>query len=101
MIALRARSYGASHQPVPPALHARRRLFTCMQVQFVHLLRGVPGRVQPPLDDLESYWRPEEEEWVQRALARSFVGTAATIEQGLRPFIGTDKPDERMISGHF
>ena len=77
------------------------RLFTSMQVQFVHLIRGVPGRVQPPIDDIESYWRPEEKEWVQRALARSFVGTAATTEQGLRAFIGTYKPDELMISGHF
>ncbi len=78
-----------------------RRLFTSMQVQFVHLIRGVPGRVQPPIDDIETYWRPEEKEWVSRALARSFVGTAATIEAPLREFISNYQPDELMISGHF
>ena len=78
-----------------------RRLFTSMQVQFINLIRGVPGRVQPPIDDIESYWRPDEKEWVARALARSFVGTAATIEPQLRDFISTYRPDELMISGHF
>ena len=78
-----------------------RRLFTSMQVQFINLIRGVPGRVQPPIDDIETYWRPEEKEWIGRALARSFVGTAATIEPQLREFISTYKPDELMISGHF
>ena len=77
------------------------RLFTSMQVQFINLIRGVPGRVQPPIDDIETYWRPDEKEWVARALARSFVGTAATIEPQLRDFISTYRPDELMISGHF
>lgn len=80
---------------------AARRLFTSMQVQFINLIRGVPGRVQPPIDDIETYWRPEEKEWIGRALARSFVGTAATIEPQLREFISIYKPDELMISGHF
>ena len=78
-----------------------RKLFTSMQVQFVNLIRGVPGLVQPPIDDIETYWRPEEKDWVTRALARSFVGTAATIEPQLRDLINTYRPDELMISGHF
>jgi len=78
-----------------------KRLFTSMQVQFINLIRGVPGRVQPPLDDIETYWRPEEKAMLHRSLARSFVGTATTIEQGLREFISTYTPDELMVSGHF
>ena len=78
-----------------------KRLFTSMQVQFINLIRGVPGRVHPPLDDIESYWRPEEKAMIQRSLARSFVGTAATIEPKLQEFISTYAPDELMVSGHF
>jgi len=78
-----------------------KRLFTSMQVQFINLIRGVPGRVQPPLDDIESYWRPEEKAMIQRSLARSFVGTAATIQPELQEFIATYAPDELMVSGHF
>ncbi len=78
-----------------------KRLFTSMQVQFINLIRGVPGRVQPPLDDIETYWRPEEKAMIQRSLARSFVGTAATIQPKLQEFITTYAPDELMVSGHF
>lgn len=35
------------------------RLATSMQVQFVNLVRGTPGQVQAPIDDIEAYWRPE------------------------------------------
>ena len=78
-----------------------RRHFTSMQVQFVNLVRGMPGQVQPPIDNIESYWRPEEKEWVQRALSRSFVGSPATVEAGLRNFVSSFEPDELMIAGHF
>ncbi len=76
-------------------------LFTSMQVQFINLIRGMPGKVQPPIYDIDTYWRPDERAWVERALARSFVGTADTIENGLRGFITSYAPDELMISGHF
>ncbi len=78
-----------------------RRLFTSMQVQFINLIRGVPGMVQPPVDDIEAFWTPAEKAWVEKSLARSFVGSAATVEQGLRAFLDEFRPDELMISGHF
>ncbi len=78
-----------------------RRLFTSMQVQFVNLVRGRPGQVQPPVDDIETYWSAQEKAWVEKSLARSFVGNADTVERGLRAFLDEFKPDELMISGHF
>lgn len=78
-----------------------RRLFTSMQVQFVNLIRGVPGMVQPPVDDIEAYWTPQEKAWVEKSLARSFVGNTDTVERGLRAFLDEFRPDELMISGHF
>ena len=77
------------------------RLLTSMQVQFVNLVRGVPGRIQPPVDDIERYWTPAEKAWVEKSLARSFVGSAETVERGLRAFLDEFRPDELMISGHF
>jgi len=35
-----------------------RRLFTSIQQQFAHLQRGDPGRLRPPVDDIDSYWTP-------------------------------------------
>lgn len=77
------------------------RLATSMQVQFVNLVRGTPGQVQAPIDDMEAYWRPEEKAWVQRALSRSFIGSEAKVEAGLRTFLAAFTPDELMVSGHF
>ena len=78
-----------------------RRHFSSLQQAFVNLRRGSPGKVPPPLDDIESFWSPEEKPGVLHALSCSFVGAADTIAQGLREFIARTGPDELMIAGHF
>ena len=37
---------------------------------------------------------------VERALAVSFIGSPATIEAGLAPFLAELRPDELMITAH-
>ena len=74
--------------------------FTSQQQSFINLRRGSPGQVPPPIDDIDAYWSPAEKAMVERSLAVSFVGTVATIERGLSPFIDSLKPDELMITAH-
>jgi luciferase family oxidoreductase group 1 len=78
-----------------------RRHFSSLQQAFVNLRRGRPGKVPPPLDDIESFWIPEEKMGVLHALSCSFVGAADTVERGLREFLARHEPDELMIAGHF
>lgn len=78
-----------------------RHLFTSMQVAFVNMLRDDRKPVQPPLDDIEAYWTPQEKAWVEQKLIRSFVGDADLVHQGLSTFIGQFRPDELIITGHF
>jgi luciferase family oxidoreductase group 1 len=78
-----------------------RHHFTSLQQAFINLRRGTPGKVPPPIDDIESFWRPEEKAGIAQALSCSFVGAPATVEQGLRDFIARNRPDELMIAGHF
>jgi len=78
-----------------------RRHFTSLQQAFLNLRRGTPGRVPPPIDDIESYWSPLEKAGVSHALVHSFVGSADTVEQGLRSFLAKTQADELMIAGHF
>ena len=78
-----------------------KRLFTSMQIAFVNMLRDQRGLVQPPIDNIDDYWNPQEKAWVSEKLTRSFVGSKATVEEGLRMFLSKHKPDELMISGHF
>jgi luciferase family oxidoreductase group 1 len=78
-----------------------RRNFTSLQQAFLNLRRGRPGQVPPPIDDIEGFWSPAERAGVEHALACSFVGTADTVEKGLRDFLARTQPDELMIAGHF
>ena len=48
-----------------------RRLFTSAQQQFTNLVRGTRGRLQPPVDDIESYWTPPEKAHASGMLACS------------------------------
>ncbi len=74
--------------------------FTSHQQAFVNLRRGRPGQLPPPIDNIESFWSPAEKAMVNHALAYSFVGTGAQVENGLREVITDLKPDELMLTGH-
>jgi luciferase family oxidoreductase group 1 len=76
------------------------RLFTSQQQSFTNLRRGVPGKLPPPIDDIDSFWTPVERQLSIQALRYSQVGSPETIERGLREFIGAYQPDELMITGH-
>jgi luciferase family oxidoreductase group 1 len=78
-----------------------RRHFTSLQQAFLNLRRGRPGQVPPPIDDIEGFWSAAEKAGVEHALSCSFVGTADTVEKGLRDFLARTRPDELMIAGHF
>jgi luciferase family oxidoreductase group 1 len=75
-----------------------RRLFTSVQQAFVSMQRGTRGRLQPPIDDIESYWTPPEKAQASRMLARSFVGGPDTVRSGLAAFIAETKADELIVA---
>jgi luciferase family oxidoreductase group 1 len=77
-----------------------RRHFTSQQQSFINLRRGMPGQVPPPIDDIDTYWSPAEKAMVEHSLAISFVGSAETVERGLKQFIEATQPDELMINAH-
>ncbi len=75
-----------------------RRLFTSLQQQFVNLVRGVPGQLAPPVDNINDLWRPEEKAHIERSLACSVVGSPDTVAKGLQAFIDDTGADELMIT---
>ncbi len=77
------------------------RHFTSLLQAFLNLRRGNPGKVPPPIDDIESFWSPEEKVGVLHAVQWSFVGSPRTIGQGLRVFLDRTRPQELMVAGHF
>lgn len=77
-----------------------RRLFSSLQQQFVNLRRGTPGRLQPPVDDIDAVCAPHERAGVDHALQYSLVGSPDTVRAQLERFVETARPDELMITGH-
>src|SRR2546423_2155232 len=59
-----------------------RRLFTSVQQSITNRLRGAPGRLPPPIDDIERYWTPPEKAEVSARLRVSFARLACTAPGG-------------------
>ena len=77
-----------------------RHHFTSQQQAFTNLLRGTPGKLPPPIADIEAYWSPSEKAGAERMLHYSFVGAPQTVADGLRQFVAATAPDELMVTGH-
>lgn len=75
-----------------------RRLFTSAQQQFTNLLRGAPGRLQPSIDDIETYWTPAEKVQASAMLTCSFVGSPETVRHGLKQFVEQTGVDELIVA---
>jgi len=75
-----------------------RRLFTSLQQQFANMVRGTRGQLPPPVDDIEAYWSAHERLQASRMLACSFVGSAATVREGLAAFAEATKADEIIVA---
>ena len=75
-----------------------RRLFTSVQQAFANMFRGTRGQMQPPIDDIETYWEPMEKAQASRMLACSFVGAPETVAKGLAGFLARTGADELMVT---
>ena len=74
------------------------RLFTSLQQQFVNLQRGTPGPLEPPVDGMEGRWTELERARLEHSLACSFIGSPATVRQGLERFLQRTGADELMVT---
>lgn len=75
-----------------------RYLFTSAQQRATGIFRGNRGKLPPPINDIESFWSPAEKANVSRMLACSFVGSASTVEAGLKTFVEQTGADELIVA---
>ena len=73
------------------------RLFTSAQQQFTNLVRGAPGKLPSPIDNIETYWVPAEKERASAMLKYSFVGSPETVLRGLQQFAEQTAVDELIV----
>ncbi|HLK04266.1 MAG TPA: LLM class flavin-dependent oxidoreductase [Candidatus Acidoferrum sp.] len=74
--------------------------FTSLQQAFTLLRRGTPGKVPPPIADIDSFWSPMEKAMANDILMFSVVGSAETVERGLRKIIEMTQADELILAAH-
>lgn len=74
-----------------------RRLATSQQMSFADIFRGARHLMQPPIDDIESYWSPHEKAQASQMLACSVVGSPETVRNGIQGMIDRTNADELMI----
>lgn len=72
---------------------------TSQKQQFLNLRRGNPGKLQPPVDNLEELYSPAEIAAVEETLnpKTTIVGSADTVRRGLESFIEETGADELII----
>ncbi|MEJ0011361.1 MAG: LLM class flavin-dependent oxidoreductase [Bauldia sp.] len=75
-----------------------RRLFTSTQQSFANMSRGTRGQLPPPIDDIETYWSPQEKERAEHMLSYAVVGGPEAVKAGLRRFIDLTSADEIMVA---
>jgi luciferase family oxidoreductase group 1 len=73
-------------------------LFTSLQMRFADMARGSRGYMQPPIDDIETYWSGPEKIQAQRMLACSFVGSPKSLRIQLNDFIAETGANELMVA---
>ncbi|MDQ6787752.1 MAG: LLM class flavin-dependent oxidoreductase [Acidobacteriota bacterium] len=74
------------------------RLASSQFQSFLNLIRGTPGKLQPPVDDMHELWTPQEKAAVESRLGGSIIGSAATVKTELERILGETKADELMIN---
>lgn len=72
-------------------------LATTQKMSFANLLRGAPGLSLPPIDDIDSYWSPVEKARAQSMLARTIVGSPATVKAGITDLVEETAADELIV----
>lgn len=74
-----------------------KRLWTSQQMSFTGIFRGSRGLSQPPIDDIDTFWSAAEKQQVSQMLGCSVVGSAETVQRGLRALAERTQADEFMI----
>jgi luciferase family oxidoreductase group 1 len=82
---------------VAPTDGEARRLFTSVQQQFTNMVRNRRGKLQPPIDDIEAYWTPQEKAHASGMLKYSIVGAPQTVRRGLEAFQAMTGVQELMV----
>ena len=73
-------------------------LATSQTQSFLNLIRQKPGKIPPPVKDMNSIWSAQEKALVQSRTGGSIVGSKETVKRKLEAFLEETKADEIMVN---
>ena len=73
-------------------------LSTSMQQQFLNLIRNRPGKLQPPVDNMDDYWTDYEKAALEQQLGGSIIGSKETVREKLQAFLDKTQADEMIVN---
>lgn len=72
-------------------------LSTSQKMSFTNMVRGRRLLLQPPIDDIDTYWLPHEKAQAGGMLSCSVIGGPDTVRKGLEAFLERTGANELMI----
>lgn len=75
-------------------------LFTSLLQLFLNLVRGTPGQLPPPVENMDGLWSPTERANAERMVRCSAVGSPETVKHALEMLVAETHADELMVTAH-
>ncbi|BBH22872.1 alkane 1-monooxygenase [Paenibacillus baekrokdamisoli] len=75
-----------------------RRLVTSLQQQFLNLIRGNPGKLNPPVDNMDDLWAPHERAALESKFSYSVAGNKAEVQDKLQAILKETQADELIAT---
>ncbi len=73
-------------------------LATSQTQSFLKLIRGTPGKIPPPVADMNSIWNAQEKALVASRTGGSIIGSKETVKRKLEEFLEATNADEIMVN---
>lgn len=73
-------------------------LATSQHQSFLNLVRGKPGKLQPPVKNMDEIWNEREKALVESRTGGSIIGSRETVKAGLDRILRATDADELIIN---
>lgn len=73
-------------------------LATSQYQSFLNLIRQKPGKIPPPVADMNKFWNDREKALVASRTGGSIIGSRETVRRKLEEFLQRTKADEIMVN---
>ena len=73
-------------------------LATSQYQSFLNLVRQTPGKIPPPIENMDAIWNAQEKALVNSRTGGSIIGSRETVKRKLEKFLDESKADEIMVN---